>query len=109
MSGARNAQSEPCKLGAKAEGPSWQCSSPRRPRAALDAIVEVDEPDKGGPRGATVRDILFGEPNSDVNVVVEGDVIALAHAVPRSLTTYPRAEKFGTAGVLYSDDERLDS
>ena len=48
---------------------------------ALDAIVAVDEPYEGVYLvGGTVRDILLGERNFDVDVVVEGDAIGLARA-----------------------------
>ena len=77
---------------------------------ALDAIVAVDEPYEGVYLvGGTVRDILLGERNFDVDVVVEGDAIALARAVAGKLDGRVRAhKKFGTAVVLYGDDERLD-
>jgi tRNA nucleotidyltransferase (CCA-adding enzyme) len=77
---------------------------------ALDAIVAVDEPYEGVYLvGGTVRDILLGERNFDVDVVVEGDAIALARAVAEKLDGRVRAhKKFGTAVVLYGDDERLD-
>ena len=77
---------------------------------ALDAIVAVDEPYEGVYLvGGTVRDILLGERNFDVDVVVEGDAIELARAVAGELDGRVRAhKKFGTAVVLYGDDERLD-
>jgi tRNA nucleotidyltransferase (CCA-adding enzyme) len=77
---------------------------------ALDAIVAVDEPYEGVYLvGGTVRDILLGERNFDVDVVVEGDAIALARAVAQKLDGRVRAhKKFGTAVLLYGDDERLD-
>ena len=83
---------------------------PKSISPALDAIVAVDEP-YGGVYlvGGTVRDILLGERNFDVDVVVEGDAIALARAVAEKLDGRVRAhKKFGTAVVLYGDDERLD-
>ena len=53
--------------------------------------------------------ILLGEPNFDVDVVVEGDAIALARAVADKLDGRVRAHrKFGTAVVLYGENERLD-
>jgi len=59
--------------------------------------------------GGTVRDILLGEPNFDVDVAVEGDAIALARTVADSLGGRVRAHsKFGTAVVVYGDDRRID-
>jgi tRNA nucleotidyltransferase (CCA-adding enzyme) len=59
--------------------------------------------------GGTVRDILLGEPNFDVDIAVEGDAIALARALAKALDGRVRAhEKFGTAVVLYGDDQRVD-
>jgi tRNA nucleotidyltransferase (CCA-adding enzyme) len=83
---------------------------PKSLAPALDAIVAVDEPYDGVYLvGGTVRDILLGERNFDVDVVVEGDAIALARAVAEKLDGRVRAHKtFGTAVVLYGDDERLD-
>src|SRR5687768_13102192 len=83
---------------------------PKSIAPALDAIVAVDEPYDGVYLvGGTVRDILLGERNFDVDVVVEGDAIALARAVADELDGRVRAhKKFGTAVVLYGDDERLD-
>ena len=79
-------------------------------RPVLDAVVEVS----GGYEGVylvggSVRDILLGEPNFDVDVVVEGDAIALARALADELGGRVRAHKqFGTAVVLYGEDERVD-
>ena len=83
---------------------------PKSIAPALDAIVAVDEPYDGVYLvGGTVRDILLGERNFDVDVVVEGDAIGLARAVAEELDGRVRAhKKFGTAVVLYGEDERLD-
>jgi tRNA nucleotidyltransferase (CCA-adding enzyme) len=83
---------------------------PKSIAPALDAIVAVDEPYEGVYLvGGTVRDILLGERNFDVDVVVEGDAIALARAVAAKLDGRVRAhKKFGTAVVLYDENERLD-
>ena len=77
---------------------------------ALDAIVAVDEPFEGVYLvGGTVRDILLGERNFDVDVVVEGDAIELARAVAGKLDGRIRAhKKFGTAVVLYGDDTNAE-
>jgi tRNA nucleotidyltransferase (CCA-adding enzyme) len=76
----------------------------------LDAVVVVSEPYDGVYLvGGSVRDILLGERNFDIDIVVEGDAIALARAVAEKLDGRVRAhKKFGTAVVLYGDDERLD-
>jgi tRNA nucleotidyltransferase (CCA-adding enzyme) len=59
--------------------------------------------------GGTVRDILLGERSFDVDIAVEGDAIALAQALADALSGRIRAHaKFGTAVVLYGDDERVD-
>ena len=83
---------------------------PKSIAPALDAIVAVDEPYDGVFLvGGTVRDILLGERNFDVDVVVEGDAIALARAVADELDGRVRAHrKFGTAVVIYGENERLD-
>jgi tRNA nucleotidyltransferase (CCA-adding enzyme) len=83
---------------------------PKSIAPALDAIVAVDEAYEGVYLvGGTVRDILLGERNFDVDVVVEGDAITLARDVADKLDGRVRAhKKFGTAVVLYGDDERLD-
>ncbi|MDQ3777865.1 MAG: hypothetical protein M3310_03220, partial [Actinomycetota bacterium] len=54
--------------------------------------------------GGTVRDILLGEPNFDVDIAVEGDAIELARSVAGGLDGRVRPHtKFGTAVVLYGD------
>ena len=59
--------------------------------------------------GGTVRDILLDEPSFDVDIAVEGDGVALAHAVAEALEGRVRPhEKFGTAVVIYGDGERVD-
>ena len=59
--------------------------------------------------GGTVRDILLGEPNFDVDIAVEGDGIAFAEALAGALggRLHPHG-KFGTAVVLYDEGERVD-
>jgi tRNA nucleotidyltransferase (CCA-adding enzyme) len=59
--------------------------------------------------GGTVRDILLGEYSFDVDIAVEGDAIALARAIAKQLGGRVRAhEHFGTAVVLYGQDQRVD-
>jgi tRNA nucleotidyltransferase (CCA-adding enzyme) len=59
--------------------------------------------------GGTVRDILLGEQSFDVDIAVEGDAIAFARSLADELDGRLRAHpKFGTAVVLYGNDERVD-
>src|SRR5919109_1443387 len=59
--------------------------------------------------GGTVRDILLGERNFDVDIAVEGDAIALAEALAGALGGRVRPHpQFGTAVVLYGEDGRVD-
>ncbi|HEY3051639.1 MAG TPA: hypothetical protein VGJ40_07920 [Gaiellaceae bacterium] len=76
----------------------------------LDAIAAVSDPYDGVYLvGGSVRDILLGERNFDVDIVVEGDAIALARELAKKLDGRVRAHRtFGTAVVLYGDDERVD-
>ena len=76
----------------------------------LDAVAAVSEPYDGVYLvGGSVRDILLGEPNFDVDVVVEGDAIGLANELAKKLDGRVRAHRtFGTAVVLYGDDGRVD-
>ena len=77
---------------------------------AFEAISAVSEPYDGVYLvGGTVRDILLGEPNFDVDVAVEGDAIELARSLADALDGRVRAHrKFGTAVVLYREEERID-
>jgi tRNA nucleotidyltransferase (CCA-adding enzyme) len=77
---------------------------------AFEAIAAASEPFDGVYLvGGTVRDILLGEPNFDVDIAVEGDAITLARSVADALGGRVRAhQKFGTAVVLYGDDQRID-
>ncbi|MBA2359322.1 MAG: CBS domain-containing protein [Actinobacteria bacterium] len=76
----------------------------------FEAISAVSEPYDGVYLvGGTVRDILIGEPNFDVDVAVEGDAIALGRSLAEALGGRLRAhQKFGTAVVLYGEDDRVD-
>ncbi len=83
---------------------------PKRLDPVLDAVTAVDGP-YGGVYlvGGTVRDILLEEPSFDVDVAVEGDAIAFARSLAEALAGRVRAhDKFGTAVVLYGEDERVD-
>jgi tRNA nucleotidyltransferase (CCA-adding enzyme) len=76
----------------------------------FEAVAAVSEPYEGVYLvGGTVRDILLGEPNFDVDIAVEGDAIALARSLADALGGRVRPhEKFGTAVVLFGDDQRVD-
>ncbi|HKB20411.1 MAG TPA: hypothetical protein VKC65_05300 [Gaiellaceae bacterium] len=76
----------------------------------LDAVAAVSEPYDGVYLvGGSVRDILLGEPSFDVDIVVEGDAIALANELAKKLDGRVRAHRtFGTAVVLYGADARVD-
>ena len=76
----------------------------------FDAVAAVSEGYDGVYLvGGTVRDILLGEPNFDVDIAVDGDAIALARALAKALEGRVRAHaKFGTAVVLYGEGQRVD-
>jgi tRNA nucleotidyltransferase (CCA-adding enzyme) len=76
----------------------------------FEAVAAASEPYDGVYLvGGTVRDILLGEPNFDVDIAVEGDAIGLARSVADALDGRVRAHsKFGTAVVVYGDDQRID-
>src|SRR5207245_9987062 len=76
----------------------------------FDAVARIGEDYEGVYLvGGTVRDILLGAPNFDVDVAVEGDAVAFAEALADALGGRARAHtKFGTAVVLYDDDGRVD-
>ena len=59
--------------------------------------------------GGIVRDILLGVSSLDVDLVVEGDGIALAEAMAQKYQVRIRKhQQFGTAEVLFSDDFTID-
>jgi tRNA nucleotidyltransferase (CCA-adding enzyme) len=76
----------------------------------FEAVAAVSEPYDGVYLvGGTVRDILQGERNFDVDIAVEGDAIELARSLADALGGRVRAHrKFGTAVVLYGEEERVD-
>ena len=81
-----------------------------RLQRVFEPVAAVSEPFEGVYLvGGTVRDILLDERSFDVDIAVEGDAIALAQALADALGGRVRAhEKFGTAVVIYGDDERVD-
>ncbi len=81
-----------------------------RLRTLSDAVASLGERAAGVYLvGGTVRDILLGEESFDVDIAVDGDAIELARSLADTLegrmTPHPR---FGTAVVLYGEDERVD-
>jgi tRNA nucleotidyltransferase (CCA-adding enzyme) len=59
--------------------------------------------------GGTVRDILLGEENFDMDIAVEGDAIGFARSLADMLDgRVTPHEKFGTAVVSYGRGERVD-
>jgi tRNA nucleotidyltransferase (CCA-adding enzyme) len=58
--------------------------------------------------GGVVRDLLLGKPNFDLDVVVEGDAIALAKRISEKFSLdFKKHHSFGTATV-YFDDIKID-
>src|SRR5437016_2185765 len=83
---------------------------PERLDPVFEAVSAVGGPYDGVYLvGGTVRDILLGEQSFDVDIAVEGDAIAFARSLAANLGGRVRShDKFGTAVVLYGDDERVD-
>jgi tRNA nucleotidyltransferase (CCA-adding enzyme) len=81
-----------------------------RLRPVFDAVAALGERPEGIYLvGGTVRDILLGEENFDVDIAVEGDAIGLARDLAAALRgRVTPHEKFGTAIVQYGDGERID-
>jgi tRNA nucleotidyltransferase (CCA-adding enzyme) len=81
-----------------------------RLRVLLDAVASLgDRAEAVYLVGGTVRDIILGEEGFDVDIAVEGDAIEFARALASALggRVTPHS-KFGSAIVLYGDDERVD-
>ncbi|HET7044384.1 MAG TPA: CBS domain-containing protein [Gaiellaceae bacterium] len=104
-------------LGAVEEGDATPGQSVRPQLEALDrlrpvfeAVQTVSEHVDGVYLvGGTVRDILLGERGFDVDVAVEGDAIGFARLLADELGGRCRPhEKFGTAVVVYGENERVD-
>jgi tRNA nucleotidyltransferase (CCA-adding enzyme) len=104
-------------VGAERRAPAAAEESLRDELAALTSLTPVFEAVTAVSEGydgvylvgGTVRDILLGEPNFDVDIAVEGDAIALAEALAAALGGRVRPhEKFGTAVVLWGDEGRVD-
>jgi tRNA nucleotidyltransferase (CCA-adding enzyme) len=97
-------------LSAATETIAAQLTALDRLAPAFAAIDRAGEPFDGVYLvGGTVRDILLGEPSFDVDIVVEGDAIALARRLADELGGRCRPhEQFGTAVVLYGDGDHID-
>ena len=81
-----------------------------RLRAVFEAVAGLGERPEGVYLvGGTVRDILLGEENFDVDIAVEGDAIGFARALASTLNgRFTPHKKFGTAVVQYGDGGRVD-
>jgi tRNA nucleotidyltransferase (CCA-adding enzyme) len=56
--------------------------------------------------GGFVRDLLLGEPNLDMDLVIEGDAIRFARRLARQIDARTRSHKrFGTAKIILEDRE----
>jgi tRNA nucleotidyltransferase (CCA-adding enzyme) len=92
------------------ESLAGQLAAVERLRAVFEAVAALGDRAEGAYLvGGTVRDILLGEENFDVDIAVEGDAIGFARALATTLggRVTPH-QKFGTAVVLYGDGGRVD-
>lgn len=82
---------------------------PRDWVALLDAVGSLADSTPTYLVGGAVRDLLLGQSNLDVDLVVEGDAIALAQAlVDRMGGMLKPHEAFGTAHVTLPDGKRVE-
>ena len=81
-----------------------------RVRTLSDAVASLGDRTGGVYLvGGTVRDILLGEESFDIDIAVDGDAIELARLLAAILGgRMTPHERFGTAVVLYGEDERVD-
>ncbi|MGH7429959.1 MAG: polya polymerase, partial [Candidatus Methylomirabilaceae bacterium] len=88
--------------------PSFHRLHPRS-REVLEAACAIAAPRPIYAVGGYVRDLLLGVPTLDIDLVVEGDAIALAGRLGASLkasvVSHPR---FGTAGLRLPEGIRID-
>jgi tRNA nucleotidyltransferase (CCA-adding enzyme) len=92
------------------ESLATELASVDRLRPLFEAIAALGDRAEGVYLvGGTVRDILLGEENFDVDIAVEGDAIEFARALAGSLggRATPH-ERFGTAVVSYGEEGRVD-
>ena len=69
----------------------------------LPGVARVREAARGEKAylvGGAVRDLLLGRERADVDIVIEGDAIAIAHRLGGELVVH---ERFGTASVLLGE------
>jgi tRNA nucleotidyltransferase (CCA-adding enzyme) len=83
------------------------------PRAWSELVARIGEVAGDRPLylvGGSVRDLLLGISNLDVDIVVEGDGIALAEEVAQAIpgTELTVHRKFGTARLLFTDGRKVD-
>ena len=81
-----------------------------RLRPIVDAVGSLGDRAEGVyVVGGTVRDVLLGEASFDLDVAIEGDAIAFAQALAKTLGgRFTPHRKFGTAIVSYGPGERVD-
>jgi tRNA nucleotidyltransferase (CCA-adding enzyme) len=93
-----------------AENLADELSGVDRLRALFDAVASLgDRAEAVYLVGGTVRDIILGEESFDVDIAVEGDAIEFARELASALDgRVTPHRKFGTAIVLYGDDDRVD-
>jgi len=91
--------------------PILETRLPENARQLLQKLGAVAE-DIGMPAylvGGIVRDLLLGRPNLDLDIVVEGDAIELAHKLAEILGAEVKAhERFGTAKLRMPDGSKVD-
>ncbi|MGE5274567.1 MAG: CCA tRNA nucleotidyltransferase [Verrucomicrobiota bacterium] len=77
------------------------------PESIADELGQLDLPRGEGVYlvGGTVRDLLLGRANFDVDIAVEGDALAFARGLGGEVTAHGR---FGTAAVRFPDGRRID-
>lgn len=60
--------------------------------------------------GGSVRDLLRGETNLDIDIVIEGDAITFAHSIGKRLGAKVRThQRFGTAKIILSPEFGVQS
>jgi tRNA nucleotidyltransferase (CCA-adding enzyme) len=86
-------------------------SLPRGTERALEALGRLAAEEGLGAFlvGGLVRDLILRRPNDDVDVVVEGDAVALARAYADRYGWHVHSHsRFGTAVLIGPDRERID-
>jgi tRNA nucleotidyltransferase (CCA-adding enzyme) len=79
------------------------------PEPLLDLVLKASELAKARDYslylvGGFVRDLLLGKPHLDLDIVVEGDAIALARSLSRELGGRVHShDRFGTAKLIFQD------